>query len=142
MFGDLPDEPGEMTPQELERVYAEALDAVVTNRGAETVATEASVPADTVRAAAAGELDGVTLEEGAAILALAEDHPPAEDIVVVALDDLLMGMTNAVLDVEALESAIGGELDAREIQQKVEGRHPITLAEYALLHQQIQSHIP
>jgi hypothetical protein len=142
MLSELPDEPGEMTPEELEALYAESLEAVIRERGVDTVADAADVPEDSVRSARAGELGGITLEEGAAILALAEDHPPAEDIVMVALDDLLMGMTSAVLDVEALESAIGGELEAREIQQKVEGRHPITLAEYALLHQHIQSRIP
>jgi hypothetical protein len=142
MLDELSDTPGEMTPEELEELYAEALAAVIREHGVETIAERADVPEDSVHAAAAGELDGVTLEQGAAILALAEDHPPAEDIVMVALDDLLMGMTSAVLDVEALESAIGGELDSREIQQKVEGRQPMTLAEYALLHQQIQSRIP
>jgi hypothetical protein len=50
-----------------------------------------------------------------------------------------MGMTTAVLDVEAVESGIAGELEAREIQSKVEGRFPMTLREYALLHRFIES---
>jgi hypothetical protein len=141
MFTDV-ENPGEMTPEELEQLYAEALGAVVDEHGVETVAAEADVEEATVRAAAAGDLDAVTLEEGAAILALTEEHPPAEDIVMLALDDLLMGMTNAVLDVETLESEVDGRLEAREIQQKVEGRFPITLHEYALLHQRIQQRIP
>ena len=86
-------------------------------------------------------LDGgdpdVTLEEAASILSVREESPDGETIAVLARDELLMGMTTAVLDVEAVESGIDGELEAREIQSKVEGRFPMTLREFALLHQYI-----
>jgi hypothetical protein len=53
-----------------------------------------------------------------------------------------MGMTNAVLDVEALAAEADGALEAREIQSKVEGRFPMTLREFALLHATIQARSP
>jgi hypothetical protein len=46
-------------------------------------------------------------------------------------------MTTAVLDVDGLASAIDGAIEPKEIQQKVEGRQPISLREYALLHQEL-----
>jgi len=45
-----------------------------------------------------------------------------------------MGMSTAVLDVEALAAGIDDAMEPKEIQQKVEGRHPLTLGEYAVLH--------
>jgi hypothetical protein len=47
-------------------------------------------------------------------------------------------MSAAVLDVEAVAAGVGRELEPKEIQQKVEGRHPMTLDEYALLHSYIE----
>jgi hypothetical protein len=44
-----------------------------------------------------------------------------------------------VLDVEAVEAGISGRLEAKEIQQKIEGRQPMTVGEYALLFQFIES---
>ena len=77
----------------------------------------------------------MTLEEAATVLALETDTPDADTIATLARDELLMGMMTAVLDVEAVESGIDGELEAREIQSKVEGRYPMTLREFALLYQ-------
>jgi len=79
----------------------------------------------------------VTLEDAAAVLSTAEDAPDGGTIATIARDELLMGMTTAVLDVEAVESGIDGELEAREIQSKIEGRFPMTLREFALLYQHI-----
>lgn len=142
MFHELVADPGERSPDEIRDAYARALATVVEEVGPATVAEEAGVDEATAEAARDGALESVTLEEGAAILALSEEYPPADDGVALARDALLMGMTNAVMDVEALASEAGGELEAREIQQKVEGRFPLSLAEYALLHHHIQRGIP
>lgn len=142
MFHELAAEPGEQSPDELMAAYTEALAAVVAEFGPASVAEETGLDKSTVEAARDGDLEAVTLEEGAAILALDEEYPPADDSVALARDALLLGMTNAVMDVEALASEIGGEMDAREIQQKVEGRFPVSLAEYALLHHHIQGGVP
>jgi len=51
-------------------------------------------------------------------------------------------MTTDVLDVEAVESVIDGALDAREIQQKIEGRLPMNLDELATIHGYIEERKP
>jgi hypothetical protein len=48
----------------------------------------------------------------------------------------------AVLDVDAVSSGIEGVLEPKEIQQKVEGRFPMNLDEYALLHSFIEDRKP
>ena len=139
MFHDVVDDAGERSPDELHERYEEELVAAIDARGLETVAAEAGVEEATLRALLAGDRPELTLEEAAAVLATLEGTPDAEAIAVESRDALLMGMTTAVLDVEAVESGVGGELEAREIQSKVEGRFPMTLREFALLHHFIES---
>jgi hypothetical protein len=125
---------GASTPAELRTAYEELLGEVVDRIGAETVAEGSGADAETVEALAAGESPEVTLETAAAILAAEDGRPDAETIEMEALDILLMGMTTAVLDVEAVAAGIDDEMEPKEIQQKIEGRYPITLGEYARLH--------
>ncbi len=123
-------EAGETSPAALEGAYANLL--------ADTLAShdDADLDVDEERLAAvrSGDVDGLTLEEAAAILALDPDHPDAGTVAAEARDILLMGMTTAVLDVDTLASAIDDALEPKEIQQKIEGRFTIDLSEYALLH--------
>lgn len=137
MFHELVTDPGELTTTELYDRYRTELLAVIDEHGIETVAEASGIDPDTLRELAAGDAPELTLEESAAILAVDDDAPDADTIAMVARDELLMGMTTAVLDVEAVESGLDGELEAREIQSKIEGRFPMTLREFALLSQYI-----
>ncbi|MCY4731753.1 hypothetical protein KY092_14435 [Natronomonas gomsonensis] len=139
MFHEVVDAPGEYTPEELYELYVAELVAAIESHGVEEIAERAGVEMGTLRALLDGEEPELTLEEGASILAVLADTPDAETIATLSRDALLMGMTTAVLDVEAVESGVGGQLEAREIQSKVEGRFPMTLREFALLHQFIES---
>ncbi|WP_435195701.1 DUF5791 family protein [Natronomonas sp. EA1] len=140
MFHEVADEPGELTPEELYALYEAELEAVIEELGVETVIEQSSLDAETVEALAAGDSPELTLEEAAAVLALA--HPDdAETIVLLARDALLMDMTNAIVDVEALSAGVDGELEPREIQAKVEGRYPITMREFARIHQFLHTRI-
>ena len=139
MFHEVADEPGERTPEELHERYAAELREAIEARGVDEVADESDVDAATLEDLLEGEAPELTLEEAASILAVPEGNPDAETIATLSRDALLMGMTTAVLDVEAVESGIEGELEAREIQSKVEGRFPMTLREFALLHQFIEA---
>ena len=136
------DDAGELDSAELRARYDERLRAVINERGVETVADESGVETETVRAFAAGDPPELTLDEAAAVLATSEDEPDAEAIVTETRDALLLGMTTAVLDVEAVESGINGSFDAREIQQKIEGRLPMTLDELAMIHGYIEERKP
>lgn len=139
MFHEVVPDPGARTPSELEAAFTAAMIDVIESHGVAGVADETGVGESTIRRALAGDLDDVTLAEGAAILALDEETISGDEIVALANDALLLGMSNAVLDVDALASGIDGTLEPKEIQQKVEGRFPMTLAEYALLYQYVES---
>lgn len=139
MFHEVVPDPGNRTPAALERAFADALAEVIAARGVDAVTDETGVAAETIEAATAGDLEDVTLTDGAAILALTPESPHADEIAALSRDAILMGMTNAVMDVDALASALDGRMEPREIQQKVEGRQPVTLAEFALLYQQVES---
>lgn len=138
MLHELVADPGELTASELYDRYVTELRAVIDEHGIETVAEASEVDRETLRALSNGDEPQLTLEESAALLAISDDAPDGETIATIARDELLIGMTNAVLDVEAVESGLDGELEAREIQSKVEGRFPMTLREFALLHQYIK----
>lgn len=133
------DDAGDLSADELRTRYDERLREAIDERGVETVAEEADVPHESVAALADGDSPDITVEDAAAILATSESEPGTEAIVLEARDHLLMGMSTAVLDVEAVESGIDGALDAREIQQKIEGRLPMSLDEFAMIHGYIES---
>ena len=140
MFHELADAPGEMTADELYAAYEAELVAIVEESGVEHVAGETDVDSETLQALVDGNEPELDLEDAAAILALGVDEHP-DDIAVLSRDALLLGMTNAVYDVESLSRELGGDLEPREIQSKVEGRFPMTLREFALLHATIQERI-
>jgi hypothetical protein len=129
----------ELSAEELRGRYDGQLTAIVDEHGVEDVAEGSSVERERIEAITEGDSPELTLEEGAAILAMSPDEPDAEAIVMETRDHLLMGMTTGVLDVEAVESGIDGAFDAREIQQKIEGRLEMTLDELAQLHGYIDS---
>jgi len=125
---------GELSPAELHEAYLSRLRETVETVGVETVAAGSGVDEDVVAALADGGSPELTLEAAAAILATDPDLPPGEHIAAEARDILLMGMTTAVVDVDAVAAGIDLDVDPKEVQQKVEGRYPVTLAEYAHIH--------
>ncbi len=138
MLRDAFESPGDRTPTELRAAYDQRLVETIDAVGTETVLNETELDEETVTALIDGEAPLLTLDEAAQILATDENLPDAESIAYEARDILLMGMSIAVLDVEALASGIDDELEPKEIQQKIEGRYPISLDEYALIHQYIE----
>jgi hypothetical protein len=137
MLGDEVSDAGERTPAEIRRVYEERLREVLEAVGVETALEATSADRETITELLAGGSPSITVEDAAAILALDGERPDGETIAAEARDALLLGMATAVLDVETLSSGIDAELEPKEIQQKIEGRFPMTLAEYARLHQYI-----
>lgn len=129
---------GERAPEELRRAYEERIAETVEAAGVDEAIEGTGLDRATVEALVAGESPEIELTDAATLLALDDDRLPADAIATDARDILLMGMTTAVLDVETLSSGIDGRLEPKEIQQKIEGRFPMTVAEYALLHQHIE----
>lgn len=128
----------ELSPEELRAAYDDRLVAVIETVGKEAVTKEVEVDEAVLSALVAGESPEVTLETAAEILALDDELPDADSIAAEARDILLMGMSIAVLDVEAIASGLDDEMEPKEIQQKTEGRFPMTLDEYALVHNYIE----
>ncbi|WP_115862820.1 DUF5791 family protein [Halorussus litoreus] len=141
MLYDEVEDPAETSPDQLSEEYVAELAAVVDSQGVDRVADESGVDRETVAAIAAGDADGtaIQLSDAAAILAVDPDAPAAEDVLLETRDHLLMGMTTAVLDVDTMAAEIDADLDAKQIQQKIEGRSPMTLGEYAMLQHFIAS---
>lgn len=134
--------PGELTADELLDAHTAQLAAVIAAVGVEAAAEAADLDQATVEAladgdpAVAGDLD---LDDAAAVLALADGAPSPDDLVGEALDELLFGMTAGVLNVDVVAAELPDDLEPREVQGILEGRHPVTLGEYAALQQVIAS---
>jgi hypothetical protein len=135
-------DPDAVTPEELRAEYLSTLRAVAESVGVDAVAAQSGVAAERLDALVAGESLTFTLEEAAAILATSDDWPGAEDIVLEVRDHVMLQMSSAVMDVDALAAGLDGDLDPKEIQQKIEGRQPMTLAEYARIYRHIASENP
>ena len=140
MFHDLISDPETHTGAELYDALESELVAATEQTGVESVAAETDVDAATLEALVAGDAPELTLEEAASVLATAEPDTAA-DIVALSRDALMMGMSRAVLDVDALAAATDDDLEPREVQSKIEGRFPMTLREFAVLHATIQSRL-
>ena len=125
---------GEQLPEELCESYLDRLRDTISTAGVESVSEQSGVDQTVISALADGESPELTLEAAASILATEDAMPTGESIAAEARDILLMGMTTAVVDVDAVAAGIAADMDPKEIQQKIEGRHPITLTEYATIH--------
>ncbi|WP_306056537.1 DUF5791 family protein [Natronococcus wangiae] len=130
------------TPTDLRSEYETDLAAIVDRRGADTVAERTNVDRETLEALLEGESPTLSLEEAAEIRALEEGEPDAETIVTMACEHLLLGMSSAVLDVETVESYLEIDLDAKEVQQKIERRTPMSFEEYVHIQHVIVDRMP
>jgi hypothetical protein len=129
-------------PETLRERYEADLADVVSEAGVDRAAEAADIDPARAEAAAAGDAADLTVEEVADLLALSADSPDSEAVLAEVRDHIMLQMSSAVLDVDALEAGLDSELSARDIQQKIEGRQPMTLAEYARIHHFVASENP
>ncbi len=142
MLTDEIKDPETTSPDALrERYEREVADAVETV-GESEAADATDVDRSRLDALADGESPQFTLSEAASLLALADDAPDAEGILAEVRDHLMLQMSSAVVDVDALAAGLGGDLDPKELQQKIEGRQPMTLDEYARVHRFVAAENP
>ncbi|WP_248897494.1 DUF5791 family protein [Haloplanus halobius] len=137
MLHDAVDEPASLSPRQIRDAYEAELRAVIDARGIETVATDAGIDAERVAALAEGDSPTLTLSEAAAVLAVERDSRDPDAIVQDVRDYLLMGMATGVLDVDTIASNVDLDLSGQEIQQAIEGRTRMTLAELAAIHRYV-----
>lgn len=131
MLLDPIDDPDEMTAEDLHHAYLDELAAVVDDVGVEAAADGTDLASDLLSALSAGERPDLSLDDACSILALTDEWPDADVVRFEIRDSIMLGMSSAVLDVDGLEREIDLDLDAKTIQQKIEGRRPMSLAEYA-----------
>ncbi len=121
--------------EDLRRQYEAELAGVLDSVGVESTTEETGIEADRLEALVAGESPELTVEEACEILALDPEEPDAEIVRAEIEDRLLLGMTTAVLDVDTIAANLDSDFSGKEVHQRVEGRAPMTLAEYAEIHQ-------
>ena len=134
-------DPDAVSPADVRAEYFETLAAIVEAVGVDTAAAE-TLEESTLESIVAGDQPELTVEEAAELLALSEEYPDAEAIVLEIRDSVMLGMSSAVMDVDAMEAGLPLDIEARDIQQKIEGRQDMTLAEYAHIAHHIATENP
>ncbi|MFD1570563.1 DUF5791 family protein [Halorubrum laminariae] len=124
------EEHSDVTATELRSAFARALSETATDIGRSRIRDEIGLDAGSADAALNGDVDGLTVADGAAVLALSADRD-ADAVVAELRDHLLMGMTTAVLDVDTIAAGIDADLTGQEVQQALEGRAAMTVGELA-----------
>ncbi|AFZ71911.1 DUF5791 family protein [Natronobacterium gregoryi] len=130
------------SPAQLREEYRSELTATVDDHGLETAVDETGLDRSTLEGVLDGDASDISLEEAAEILALEEGIRDAETVVTMATENLLMGMSTAVMDVDAVESELEIEMDAKEAQQKIERRASMSFEEYVHLQHVIVGNMP
>jgi hypothetical protein len=111
VFTDPIADPEATTPEAVRADYEETLAGIVEREGASTVVDAAGVSEDTLDALVAGESPDLTVEEAAGILAVSDDYPPAEDLLLEVQDHVMLQMSSAVMDVDALVSGRDDDME-------------------------------
>jgi hypothetical protein len=142
VFTDELRDPEETTAEAVRADYEATLSGVVEAAGVDDIAAASGVDEAVLDALANGESPEMTVEEAAGVLAASDDYPPADALLAEVQDHLMLQMSSAVMDVDALASGLDDDYDAKELQQKLEGRQSMTLAEYARIHRYIASENP
>lgn len=139
---DTIEDPEAVSADDVHEEYLDELAVVVEEHGVSTVASEAGLDEDYVTRIGDGSASMITVEDAARVLAVADDRPDAETIQMEVQDHVMLQMSSAVVDVDSLADGIDDDLDPKEVQQKVEGRQPMTLREYAAVHRYLAAENP
>lgn len=131
---DLDISPGN-SPDTLYQRYLEELRSILQAVNAENRATEIELDDDVVTALVQGEDVSVTLSEVVEIWALQTDAVEPDQLLAETRHDLMLSMSNAVTNIDAVAGDLDADLSPNEIQAKLEGRLPMTLYEFAVFKQ-------
>jgi|APHM01.1.fsa_nt_gi hypothetical protein len=119
-------------PTQLRQAYAETLGETISQVGADTVEKETSVSVDHASRITDGDVGELRFQQAAEIMAV--NGPVEADTIIDEIrDDLLMGMATAVLDVDTIAASTDLDLTGQEVQQALEGRARMTMAELAII---------
>lgn len=132
-------DPDETSLEALIDRYADRLTAVAESIDRSDVTEAADLNDAALRAAETGAVEQLTLTAAVTLLAL-EDGVDPDGAIAAVRDHLLLAMSGAMIDVETLARSVEADMEPGEIQAKVEGRHPMTVDEYARLQHAIARH--
>ncbi|MFB6153917.1 MAG: DUF5791 family protein [Halodesulfurarchaeum sp.] len=135
------DDPDTLSASELHRRMVNTLSRTVRDVGVAEAARETDI-AEARLEDLSGADPPLSLSEAGAILALSSDLPDGDIAARDLRDRLLLAMSAAIVDVDTLAAGLDGELSARDIQQKIEGRRPMTLKEFAEIYQFVEARRP
>jgi hypothetical protein len=125
---------------DLRAEYARELAGVLADRDLDAVAETTDLDASVLKTVAGEAIPAAfSLPDAAAVLSLRDDVTDPDSVVEIACDHLLLGMTTGVLDVDAVAADLEIDLDAKEVQQKIERRAPMTFNEYVHIQHVIAS---
>lgn len=126
---------------DLHRRYLTELARVIDAVGLDTVANATGIERE--RLTALPERDrSLTVAEATAILGCDDEYPDPDVMRQEVRDHLMLEMSSAVVDVDALSSALGGDFGPRDYQQMIEGRMPMPLREYARIYRYVEAKNP
>jgi hypothetical protein len=137
MLDSVADDPTSLTPEQLRQAYEGRLADVIEHLSVDHVAAETGLDRATLAAIVDDESPELTLEQAAAVLGCSSEVRDAETVIAEVRDDLLLGMTTGVLDVDTIAANIDHDLTGQEVQQALEGRTKMTLAQLAAIHKVI-----
>jgi hypothetical protein len=133
---DVVDDPGSLSPDALREAYEAELRAALDGHDPAALAAETGVDEATLDRIAAGEsLPDLAVDDAAAVLATREDVRDAETVLLELQDHMMVAMATAVLDVDTVAANIDHDLTGQEVQQALEGRTTMTLAQLAAIQQ-------
>jgi hypothetical protein len=136
MLHDVIDDPGSISPDALREAYEAELRAAVEATGADTIVAETNLDPETVSRLGTSEgVPDLSVDDAAAVLATRDDTPDSETIVAHLRDHMMIAMATAVVDVDTVAANIDHDLTGQEVQQALEGRTVMTLAQLASIQQ-------
>ena len=141
MLTDAVEDAADIDPETLHERYRSELAALLDDHGISDIAERTGIDADRLRALPERD-PGLTLEETSSILAATGAYPDTETAMGDVRDHLLIRMSSAIVDVDALALALEDDLGPQEYQQKIEGRVEMSLAEYARIYHYVESENP
>ena len=99
---------------------------------------DAGLDDEAIRAIREGDGADVPVQDAVVAIAAADGRDP-DALLGEVRDTLLLTMSTAMLDVDRIAADVDADMDPKEVQGKVEGRHPMTLAEYARINHYVAS---
>lgn len=131
-----PDPTAVGSPEDLASEYLGELAAAIDEGSAR------GIPASVREAIDTRDPGGVTIDQAATILSRTNDTLDSAAIEAELRDRLLIEMSTAVVDVDALAESLSLERSPKELQQRIESRAPMTVREYAHIRAALAARMP